>query len=199
MKRNSNGNSSVKKERITPAAARRIKWKTQAIDLYLKGNSQLRVKDLMFELTGHSFSPATINKYIQEGTAEWRESKNQMVANHKEIELEKINRLETEYWLAWERSKLNYKNTSKTKTTGASKGDGISQVKTDERASNGDPRFLEGIHRCVEMRNKLLGIEVPQIQINQTNTGGQSTTIIQRRVVFKTRETTTQQIIEEEE
>lgn len=157
------------------------------------------VRDLLSEETGHSFSSGTINKYIKEGVQEWQASKNDMIADHKAIELEKINRLEMEYWEGWERSKLPYENTSETKVK-EGKGAKVTQIKTDKRAMHGDPRFLEGIHRCVEMRNKLLGIEVPAIQINQTTgSGGNSTTIIQRRVVFKTRETTTQQEIPTEE
>lgn len=195
MKRNSNQGSDSQIKN-TPASLRRLKWKKRAVELYVEGRSQREVRDALSEETNHSFSAVTIHKYIKEAVVEWRETKNDMIASHKEIELTKINKLEVEYWEAWERSKRPYESTSETKTKGDGKAMQVNQVKTDKRAMNGDPRFLEGIHRCVEMRNKLLGIEVPQIQITQNNTGS-STTII-RRVVFKTRESTTEQVISED-
>lgn len=204
MKGNSKqGSVSPKKKPLTPARARRERDKADAIALYLKGHTMPVVRDLMEEKTGHNFSVGTIHKFINEGVVEWRQSKEHMVANHKEIELEKINRLESEYWDAWERSKLNYKATSETKTKGKSEESpgklGTTSKRIDERASNGDPRFLEGIHRCVETRNKMLGIEVPQIQITNTNNNTSSSTTVVRRIVFKTRETTSKQEIEDKD
>lgn len=206
MKRNLNGNASTSVKKNSPARARREKYKVQAIELYLKGHTQQKVRDLMEELTGHNFGTTTIHKFIQEAQAEWRENKDKMLSSHKEMELEKINRIEAEFWGAWERSKANAKSTSETKTK-AKPGAEIAtpgklattSKKTEERNSNGDPRFMEGALRCVEMRNKLLGIEVPQIQINNNNSANSTGNKVVRNIVFKTRVTTSEQEVEKDD
>lgn len=207
MKRKSNGSTQAgAKKPTSPARARREKYKVQAIELYLKGHTQQKVRDIMEEETGHNFGLHTIHRFIQEAQKDWRANKEEMLTAHKEIELEKINRIESEFWGAWERSKANAKSTSETKTKGkpgtesATPGKlATTSKKTEERNSNGDPRFMEGALRCVEMRNKLLGIEVPQIQINNNNTATSTGNKVVRNIVFKTRVTTSEQDVEKED
>ena len=181
-------NAPRKKKDLTPARARRELWKTQAVDLYLKGYSQRQVKDLMVEVTGgHSFGMNTINKYINDAVKEWQASKTALVENYKAIELEKINRLEATYWEAWEASRQKVTSKSERRTKGKETGGmSLAETRKDERESQGDPRYLQGLQWCVEQRCKILGVEVPMVQVNN-NLGQNSgnTTNVYRRVVFK--------------
>jgi len=180
------------KPTLTPAKARVEGWKNLIVSLYLQGHTQAQVAELAREQTGgHNFTRHTVAKYVNEAIDEWKEHKSQLVDNHKAIELAKINALETTYWDAWRRSCEIVKNTSKTKKKGDEGGRmAVAQVKEDHKQGAGDPQYLRGIQWCVEMRCKILGIEVPQVavQVNNTNNNSTSTTVI-RRVVFKTRET----------
>lgn len=181
--------------RITPVEARKLNEKQLIVSLYLQGNSMARVKDLAEEQTGgHRFGMATIRKYVNEATEEWKARKTEMVDNHKAIELEKINRLEATYWDAWARSCEVLVNKTKIKKKGDGERMALAQVRDDEKQTVGDPRFLSGIQWCTEMRCKILGIEVPQtaLQMNSVtnNTQVNNTTVINRKVVFLKRETT---------
>jgi hypothetical protein len=179
--------------RISPVKARKLNEKQLIVGLYLQGNSMARVIDLAENQGGHRFGMHTVKKYIQEATEEWKERKTEMVDNHKAIELEKINRLEATYWDAWARSCEVQTKKTKIKKKGEGERMALSQVRDDEKQTIGDPRFLSGIQWCTEMRCKILGIEMPQpnVQMNTVNQVN-NTTVINRKVVFLKRETTIQ-------
>lgn len=202
--RNANRATPPKKDN-TPVRVRKEKWKSIIVDIYMKGYSQERTRQLAGEQTGHSFGIKFVNSAIAEAVEQWKASKQEMIDNHKAIELERINRLETTYWEAWQRSLQSAKTRTEKKTKGKA-GDGklaVAEVENATRETSGDPRFLQGIQWCVDTRCKLLGIEVPTpsvaVQINNNNTGpGSQSTTINRRIVFQTRETTVApQIIQE--
>jgi hypothetical protein len=184
-------------EKISPVKARKLNEKQLIVGLYLQGNSMARVVELAEEQTGgHRFSINTVHKFVKEATEEWKANKQDMVDNHKAIELEKINRLEATYWDAWARSCEVLTKKTKIKKKGEGERMALSQVRDDEKQTIGDPRFLSGIQWCTEMRCKILGIEVPQtaLQMNSVtnNTQVNNTTVINRKVVFLKRETTIQ-------
>lgn len=185
-------------QKQSPAKARKLSEKSLIVGLYLQGNSMARVVELAEEKTGgHRFSVNTVHKYVKEATEEWKASKQDMVDNHKAIELEKINRLESTYWDAWARScEIQIKKTKIKKKGGDGERLALSQTRDDEKQTIGDPRFLAGIQWCTEMRCKILGIEVPQtaLQMNTVNNNTQvnNTTVINRKVIFLKRETTIQ-------
>lgn len=203
MKRKGNARIAPKKgPDLTPSRVRRMRWAAQAVTFYLKGHSQRAVMELMKEWTGgHSFTQATIAKYIHEAVTEWKANKADLVENYKAIELEKINRLETTYWDAWQSSLKAVKSKGERQTKTDEGGKGLKETTKSERESQGDPRFLLGLQWCVEQRCKILGVEIPQIQINNNNgEKAGSTTNIYRRVVFKSRElVAAPQSIQEEE
>lgn len=70
-------------------------------------------------------------------------------------QLAKIDKLESEYWDAWERSKAE----SVRKT--AERSDGKDRAVVVTEAQHGDPRYLAGIERCIAQRCKLLGLDAP--------------------------------------
>jgi hypothetical protein len=70
-------------------------------------------------------------------------------------ELAKLDRLELTYWRAWERSCSTREIRSVTKKGEA----GTSMLRTEGR--DGNPKFLEGVHKCIERRCVLLGLDAP--------------------------------------
>jgi hypothetical protein len=188
----------------SPVKSRKQAHAIQITALYLKGKTIEEISREMLASTGAKFGSAAINNVIKRATDQWKESTVSMIDSHKSIELQKVNNLEATYWEGWERSKALQKAKTKTKTA-VKEGDklGLSREETQERESPGDPRFLTGIQWCVDKRCELLGIvdqPTTAIQINNNNVGDKSvSTTIVRRVVFKTRETTSQpQILKEE-
>lgn len=178
------GNDISKPERLSPSRARKERYKAVVVSYYLKGYNGQEVAELAsHELGGARISRIFVNKAVKEAIQLWRKQKDALIADHKAIELEKINKLEATYWEAWESSKKSQKTTTvRTKATVTGK-----EETNQERHQTGEPRFLQGIENCIKQRCAILGIEAPQVVIQNNNSN--STTIV-RKVVFKTRETT---------
>lgn len=165
-------NGKPMKRPLSPSLMRREDWKGKAVRLYLQGHSQETVRQLMTEETGgHKFAIGTINKYIHETIQEWQRSKEEIITTWKAEQLEKINLLETTYWDAWFNSCKVVKSTTKKQTKTSAGGMALAEKQDQERQSQGDVRFLQGIQWCIEQRCKILGPEVAAlVQINNTNT-----------------------------
>jgi hypothetical protein len=196
MKHTRNGRAKPPEKKNSPVRVRKQWWETIIVEYYMKGNNQQRTRELASEKTGHPFSRGFVNKAIAKAVDEWKESKQDWIDNHKAIELEKINRLEMTAWDAWERS-TRVEIVKKDRKVKGKDGGKLATAMTENttRPNSGDPRFLQTIQWCTEQRCKILGIEVPQpsvaIQVNNNNSGtGSQSTTINRRIVFKTRETT---------
>ena len=134
-------------------------------DLYLQGWLQANIaKEL-------DISPATVSRDIKVLQKEWQQSALVDINAAKARELARVDRLEREYWDAWERSCKDAETiTQKTK--------GVVQRKQDEdgtfvaeqpaeaakttKGQAGDPRFLAGIQWCIDKRCKILGIDAPE-------------------------------------
>jgi hypothetical protein len=178
---------------------RLLMWKNLVVSLYMKGHNIEQIRELAELETGHRFSGPGVYSYLAEAIKGWESNKEHFQNNHKAIELEKVNRLEVAYWEGFERSKKIQR--TKVKTKGGEDGGklAISQVREEDKKAAGDPRFLNGIQWCIDRRCSLLGIDAPQLPPLQVNTqvNNDNRTIINRRVVFKTRETTTAQILPE--
>lgn len=198
------GNEKVKD--LDPVRARRERWKNMAVDLYLKGNSQPKVRELMRDATGgHSFSIVTINKYINDSVREWVEQKNDLISTYKAIELEKINKIEQTAWEAWDRSIGAIVTISSKKEKTDSGGMAVVHKNEQEKQSPGDPRFLTVMQWCVEQRCKILGMEIqnPGVQIiNNTSSSANSGSVtnINRVVVFQKRNiTAAEQVLQQKD
>lgn len=123
--------------------------------LYLKARPQY---DIASQL---GISVPTVSRDLKAITAEWR---SQMVTDfHKARmqELAKINALENEYWLAWDRSKGVKESTV---TEKAENGEGKpSRLKAQVKKEypDGNPSFLAGVQWCISKRCELLGLNAP--------------------------------------
>jgi hypothetical protein len=74
-------------------------------------------------------------------------------------ELAKVDRVEHEYWVGWERSLQDHvQNLAEIKT-----GDKPGRKRSRRREGQaGDPRFLDGVLKCVERRCTILGLDAPK-------------------------------------
>lgn len=136
----------------TDLAARR----REVSKLYLSGRTQPEIARQL------QVSQPTISrdlKYLQE---KWIQSALVDINEAKGKEIAKIDSLEIEYWEAWRRSLKERKET----TTKGMISQGI-QPKTVEQTIKrietiGDPRFLQGVERCIDKRCQILGLDAPE-------------------------------------
>ena len=100
----------------------------------------------------------TVSNDLKVLVKRWQESALMDVDAAKSEELARINRLELEYWEAWEESKLDKASTVAEMVTGKD-----TRTKAVKRAEGqvGNPSFLAGIQWCIERRCKILGIDAP--------------------------------------
>ena len=124
-------------------------------DLYLQGWLQADIaKDI-------GVAQSTVSRDLVALHGEWKKSALLDFNEAKAQQLAKIDRLEREYWEAWERSKQGQKRTT---VKGRGEGD---EPTTKEKSvtldeGNGDPRFLQGVQWCIDRRCKILGVDAAQ-------------------------------------
>jgi len=127
-------------------------------DLYLQGWTQQRIVDHInadveraYQLTRQMISYDL--KKLQEA---WRKSSLIDIDEAKAQALAKVDRLEREYWAAWERS---CEGVEILRQEGS--GDKPSRVVKTKKEQTGDPRFLAGVQWCIERRCKIIGVDAP--------------------------------------
>ena len=135
--------------------------RTRVAELYLKGWTQTKIAQHI------GFSIATVSLDLKRIRKEWRETYKEDFAKRQARELAKIDRLEREYWEAWERSI----GINETRTVKNGKDGTEETVKQQDLV--GDPRFLDGIAKCIDRRCKILGIDAPtKIEVNDLTVRG---------------------------
>ena len=97
----------------------------------------------------------TICRDLKAIQAEWQRQRLDDFHHAKLRELARIDRLEREYWDAWERSCHEREQTVQEKTSAPS-GDRL-RAGTRTEGRDGNAEFLRGVERCIEMRCKILG------------------------------------------
>lgn len=121
--------------------AQKEKDKSLIAKLYLRGLSFRRIAEELCQDRPYTLSHVQIKKDIDGILQEWRSEMLQDLNDLKLKEVQKLNKVEAEAWLAYDRSK--------------------------ESQSSGDSRsakFLDIIIKCIEKRCKIFGIEeVPEI------------------------------------
>jgi transposase len=134
-------------------------------DLYLQGWIQA---DIASEV---GVSQATVCRDLQALQASWLDSALMNFDEAKAHELAKVDRLEREYWQAWERSCENAETITR-KVKGRMErretddGEFIAEQPAEatktSKGQAGDPRFLQGVQWCIDKRCKIMGIDAPQ-------------------------------------
>lgn len=142
-------------------------FKNQIQDLYLARKSQGEIAKLM------GVSQPTVSQWIRRITKEWRDSRFKNLDEIKFEELERINKIESEMWQMWERSKVKNKKTLLKETFGVIEG--VGQPNERERSiprafrvqdkiidAEGNMEYMNKISWCIEQRCKITGIYATQ-------------------------------------
>lgn len=137
----------------------------QIAEMYLSGRTQADIGNIL------GLTQQTISNDLKALQQRWLESSVRDFDELRAEQLAKIDRLEAEYWAAWDRSKRpKTRKGKKSKTTSGPLGDSDeSSVVVEER--DGNPAWLAGVDKCIERRCKLLGLDAPtkaDLNINQT-------------------------------
>ncbi len=142
---------SMKGKRRSPAEI--AKHRRQISNLYLQGYLQAEIAEKL------GIGQATVSRDLKALQGEWLKSSLIDFNEAKAKELAKVDRLEREYWAAWEASKED----KETSTTEKVKGDKADRSKAQMRREGqvGNPSFLRGVEWCIERRCKILGIDAP--------------------------------------
>ena len=138
----------VKRSHKLAIAQRRQK----VADLYLRGWPQM-------EIAAHlGCAQTTVSGDLRRIRQEWRDSSVRDFDEARAVELKKIDRVEREAWAAWERSQQPAQSAHTT--------DEPNQRRTRRHVKNqyGDPRFLEQVNRCIQMRCALLGLAIARME-----------------------------------
>ncbi len=130
-------------------------------ELYVKGLSQHQIAEQV------GVTQKTICKDLQVVREQWQESALLNFNERTALELARLDRLESEAWAAFERSKRDLETeTDRVETTTG--GDRVITSVTKKQV-NADVRYLEVIARCVELRSKITGILKPaNLSMNTT-------------------------------
>lgn len=137
--------SSASEERFAILNRRRL-----VADMYLRGTAQYLIAHQV------GVHKSQITRDLEFIRREWMASAIRDFDAAKAEQLAKIDRLEQENWDAWERSKA-VAEVRTAKTIRDADGERTEASKREE-GQVGDPRFLTGVERCIELRCKLLGI-----------------------------------------
>src|SRR5690606_26388391 len=149
----------------------REKDKQTIAEMYLKGYS---CRAIAFHLCNSVnddkyLSFKSVSNEINKLLKEWHDDRIEDIHKQKTIELEKLNKLERTYWMAWEKSIEDYeKKAKKVKGLIGTDKDGVplkpseQELQSTNMISFGNPSYLAGIERCIDRRCKILGIDAPQ-------------------------------------
>jgi len=127
--------------------------------LYCKGKTYREIAAIISAARPYNITYRTIGRDVDVILDRWRESAKEDMGRHVAKELARINRIEREAWEAWDRSKTRRERTI-TERTGH--GD---KARLEQETQCGDPRYLDHIQWCIEMRCKLLGLIVGKLSI----------------------------------
>ena len=101
-------------------------------------------------------STQTIFADVKAVIAEWRETQQHHVSEWVSMELERIGRVESQAWEAWERSREDAVIDS------VEKFPKFKKTKHVAKGQAGNPSFLDVVLRCVQRRCELLGLDAPK-------------------------------------
>lgn len=179
-----------RKNGLSPVKLRKLRLTDLMVKYYLEGNTMQGVVDKIKYEHKMNTSIQSVSKYIKQMVQVWKEESVSLIENHKITALQKIDKLELEYYEAWERSKQAIETITQKfepgegKTEAAKKrNEKLKETIKSFRANTGEAKFLEGIRWCTDKRFEILGGLAPiLVEANHSGTITNNTTI--RRVVF---------------
>jgi len=133
-----------------------IRDRRRIADMYLQGKTQADIAEEV------GIDQSTVSRDIAALQGAWRESALIDIDEAKARELAKVDRLEREYWDAWERScedVVTVRAMGKQPAKGEKgKPDRVTRI---TKKQDGDPAFLRGVQWCIERRCKIIGVDAP--------------------------------------
>ncbi len=135
----------------------------QVSRMYNEGYIQFEISQKL------GISQATVSRDIAFLIAQWQKDGLKNIDEQRTRELMRINKLEREYWEAWEASKAGKKVTHSKDVHEIDR----SRQEIGERLEEipGDPRYLAGVQWCISERCKLLGLNAPEhLKVDSTVT-----------------------------
>lgn len=149
----------VKTSRKVELAYRRM----QVADMYLRGLSQPEIAQKV------GVNQSQVSRDLKKLREEWLDRSIQAIDRRKAEELAKIDKLEMEYWDAWERSKKDSETTTIERygsppTSGAFGSVVPSKIKEVKKKEgrDGTAMFLAGVQWCIEQRCAIIGVYAPK-------------------------------------
>lgn len=139
-------------------------------EMLLTGYSQVEIA------AAFGVTRATIGKVVLALEREWIVRRHEAVDTHMGRQLAKLDRLEAEYWEGWRRSQTEraVKSSRQVKRNGGRStidaNGNVSAITPTElteaslrsETNLGNPAFLAGIERCIQERNRILGLYAPE-------------------------------------
>jgi len=148
------------RQRAEIAKRRRI-----VADRYLSGTVQAAIAEQL------GVNQSTISRDLKALQKAWLASALIDLNDAKARELAKVDRLEREYWTAWERSREDAETVKQRGKSADGTGIKPESIEKTTKGQAGDPRFLAGIQWCIERRCKIIGVDAPTKQ-ELTGAGG---------------------------
>lgn len=140
----------------TPKKLRLAERRRIVAEMYKSGKTQVEMAEEL------GVNQATVSRDIKTLVQSWWQSTLYDIDLAKKIELDKINNLENEYWKAWVRSCKDII----TKTESSSERADLHDTTVKAMTTSGEPRFLDGVQKCIAQRIKLLGLEEAESQVD---------------------------------
>jgi hypothetical protein len=133
-------------------------------ELYLKGWSQIGIGEFL------ELNQSNISRELTKIKAGWKAETNRDYDLVVEEQLNRLSMIECEYWDGWQRSQVIKEQTMQERMNEAVES---SKAKVQRRTETrvGDPRFLEGIIKCVQERGKLLDLYPSHSDRSETISG----------------------------
>jgi len=136
----------------------------EVIDYYLEGKDYREIARIVSDKRKYNISHQTVGVDIKLILNQWKSQREDKIELYITIELAKIDKLECTYWEAWDKSKQDHQQKAAKIVKRASKSEigGIlshEETSVKHQTEFGDPRFLQGIERCIQKRIDLLGLE----------------------------------------
>jgi hypothetical protein len=146
-----------------------LRRREMVADLYVRGFTQTAIAEQV------GVGQPRVCDDLKQIRKLWRESTVRSFDDAKDLELQKLDRVEREAWAAWERSQ-------KPSQSATVEGDGTpKRSRKTIVQKNGDPRYLDTVLKCVAARRAILGLDAPT-KIAATTPDGQALNFDQRQV-----------------
>jgi hypothetical protein len=154
----------VSKNRPWRTPVQRARDRVQIAEWYLKSKTQAWIAAELSRIYYPDHEPidqSQISLDIKAIIQGWKESAINDIAEQRQVELEKVNRLELTYWDAWERSCANKQTKAARKRLGKDADAGNTVQSVTDESRDGNPAFLAGVQWCVNKRCELMGLNAP--------------------------------------